>query len=420
MNHMADDEARTATRTRFQEAASLFTQGRFADAAPLLEQVADSGDGEAMNLLGVMRLNGMGLEQEPRRAAGLFSAAAELGLKEAHYNLSNLLYNGLGLPRDEALAQEHLLTAARAHHKPALRALAFLYHFMGETGEWPRLSTRCFREAADAGDGLSKYYLGLRYLRGIGVQQDANEARRWFEAAVKDRVWLAPARLTEIPPATVNASDASGSGMDGWPAFRLPEILATRPSHAQDFMSEHLNVLDEHLCDHFMNVAGPRLAPSGVVDPASGAAMRSEKRTSYSMYYQASMYDPIAARGLQHIAAVAGLPMEHAEPLGILRYGPGQEYRPHYDYYSDTQHEAQRVATVFVYLNDVEQGGGTEFPRLGVTVHPARGKAVKFLNCDGAGRPNPETLHAGLPVIRGEKWLATLWFWDRPFDWFAA
>jgi prolyl 4-hydroxylase len=178
--------------------------------------------------------------------------------------------------------------------------------------------------------------------------------------------------------------------------------------------------MDELLCDHFMNVAGPRLAPSGVVDPVTGTALRSEKRTSYSMYYQASMYDAIVARGLKQIAAVAGLPPQHAEPLGVLRYGLGQEYRPHYDYYSDSQHEAQRVATVFVYLNEVEEGGGTEFPRLGVTVQPARGKAVKFLNCDAAGRPNPETLHAGLPVIRGEKWLATLWFWDRPFHWFAA
>ena len=65
------------------------------------------------------------------------------------------------------------------------------------------------------------------------------------------------------------------------------------------------------------------------------------------------------------------------------------------------------------------EGGGTDFPRLGVKVEPERGKAVKFLNCDAAGKPNPETLHAGLPVIRGEKWLATLWFWDRPFLWFG-
>jgi prolyl 4-hydroxylase len=137
------------------------------------------------------------------------------------------------------------------------------------------------------------------------------------------------------------------------------------------------------------------------------------------MHFVPSMYDAVVAQLVKRIAAIAGLPPAHAEPLGVLRYGPGQEYRPHYDYYTDDRHQAQRVATVFVYLNHVEEGGGTDFPRLGVKVDPARGKAVKFLNCDAEAKPNPETLHAGLPVIRGEKWLATLWFWDRPFHWFA-
>jgi hypothetical protein len=136
------------------------------------------------------------------------------------------------------------------------------------------------------------------------------------------------------------------------------------------------------------------------------------------MHFQPSMYDAAVYLALRRIANIAGLPASHAEPLGVLRYGPGQEYRPHYDYYSDDQHQAQRVSTVFVYLNDVLEGGGTDFPRLAVKVEPERGKAVKFLNCGDDGRPNPETLHAGLPVIRGEKWLATLWFWDRPFIWF--
>ena len=417
---MADDRAQTGAHARFMQAASLFSQGRAADAAPLLEQGVAAGDGDAMNLLGVMCVNGIGVEQLPMRAAELFSAAADLGLKEAHYNLSNLLYNGLGLRCDEGRAQIHLLEAARAGHKPALRSLAFLYHFMGDTGTWSGLSTLCFRRAAEAGDALSKYCLGLRLLRGLGTAADPAGARSWLEAAAQDRVWLAPARLAEIPQSASRKPAAVPQAPDEWPSCDLPGVASAPPAHAKEFMSEHLSVMDELLCDHFMNVAGPRLAPSGVVDPVTGGALRSEKRTSYSMYYQASMYDAIAARGLKQIAAVAGLPPQHAEPLGILRYGPGQEYRPHHDYYTDSQHEAQRIATVFVYLNEVEEGGGTEFPRLGVTVHPARGKAVKFLNCDAAGRPNPETLHAGLPVIRGEKWLATLWFWDRPFHWFAS
>jgi prolyl 4-hydroxylase len=100
------------------------------------------------------------------------------------------------------------------------------------------------------------------------------------------------------------------------------------------------------------------------------------------------------------------------------RYQVGQEYKQHRDYFTDSKHTAQRLVTVFAYLNDVEAGGNTAFPILGVSVRPERGKAVRFTNTHPDGKPDPDTLHAGLPVIRGEKWLATLWFWDRPFDWF--
>ncbi len=402
----------------FQQAAALFSQGRAREAAPLLQQAAAAGDGEARNLLGVMHLNGLAVEQDARRAAGLFQAAAAGGLKEAHFNLSNLLYNGIGTVRDEAGAQAHLLTAARAGHRPALRGLGYLYHFMGAAGEWPRLATHCFRLAAEAGDPLSKYALGLRFARGDGAAADPKAAAHWFSAAAADRVHLAGQRVAElgVGAGTAPAPEAKAGE---FPACSLPALPAPQPAQQKAFMSEYRHALDPYICDHFMNTAAPRLAPSGVVDPNTGAPLQSKLRTSYSMYYSPSMYDVVTARALASIAAIAGLPAGHAEPLGVLRYGPGQEYQPHYDYYNDDQHEAQRISTVFVYLNDVAEGGGTAFPRLGVAVQPERGKAVKFLNCDEQGRPNPETLHAGLPVVRGEKWLATLWFWDRPFPWFA-
>lgn len=405
--------------TGFQQAAALFSQGRAREAAPLLQQAAAAGDAEAQNLLGVMHLNGLAVEQDAGRAAELFQSAADSGLKEARFNLSNLLYNGIGLARDEARAQEHLLNAARDGHRPALRGLGYLYHFMGDTGDWPELATRCFRLAAEAGDPLSKYALGLRLLRGDGADADPNAAAYWFTAAAAERVHLAVQRMAELGARAATAPAPVPARAPDFPACRLPALPVPEPAHRKAFMSAYRHALDPYVCDHFMNTAAPRLAPSGVVDPRTGAALQSKLRTSYSMYYSPSMYDVVTARALSTIAAIAGLPAANAEPLGVLRYGPGQEYQPHYDYYNDDQHEAQRITTVFVYLNDVTEGGGTAFPRLGVEVQPEQGKAVKFFNCDDQGRPNPETLHAGLPVVRGEKWLATLWFWDRPFPWFA-
>lgn len=406
---------------RFQEAAALFAQRRYADALPLLEQAAQAGDAQAQNLLGVMYMNGIDMTVDPHRAAELFGVAAEQGLKEGHYNLSNLLFHGAGTPRDERSARQHLLTAARAGHRPALRALGFMYHLMGDSGEWPALSTHAFERAALMGDPLAKYNLGLRLWQGIGAVADPASAAGWFTAAARDGIALASTRLQALgaahPGITAVLPPPPPPVMEDWPEWEHPPLQKPEPSNGLGFLSEYNETLDQFLCDHLINVGAPQLAPASVLDD-EGGHLRSVLRTSYNTYYRLSMYDSITAAIWARFSVLAGLPPEHAEPLVVQRYQVGQEYKQHRDYYTDNRHTAQRVVTVFAYLNDVEAGGNTAFSALGVSVRPERGKAVRFTNVRTDGKPNPDTLHAGLPVIRGEKWLATLWFWDRPFDWF--
>lgn len=406
----------------FNRGVELFRSRKFVEAAAVLKDAVEAGDAEAQNLLGLMLLNGMGVPQNSQGASQLFGKAAESGLKEAQYNLANLLYNGLSVTPDPVHAQEHLLAAARAGHRAAQRTLGYLYHLASPEERWQRLSTACFHLAAEAGDPLSMYALGMRLAQGRGTPADIGAAAHWLSAAAKMRVYLAESRLRNLRTGT-HTSGGSRSvhayDVEGFPPFSLGTLPALEPLRSVSFMSEYAHALDPYLCDHLINVAAPSLLPSGVVHPETGRGMRSEARTSYSMSFVPNMYDAVVAESLRRVAAIAGLPAQHAEPVGVLRYGIGQEYRPHFDFYEDPQHTAQRVTTVFIYLNDVPEGGGTEFPRLGVTVAPERGKAVKFLNCDALGKPNPETLHAGLPVVHGEKWLVTLWFWDQPFPWFA-
>src|SRR5690606_31713770 len=122
----------------------------------------------------------------------------------------------------------------------------------------------------------------------------------------------------------------------------------------------------------------------------------------------------------RRLCRLLDLPFVNAEPLSLLRYQPGQEYRPHRDYLSPSslatpegRRLGQRTHTVFVYLGDVGRGGETDFPDLGVRISPKRGRAVMFSNIDADGRPDPRSLHAGMPVIEGEKWLGTLWLRER-------
>ncbi len=105
----------------------------------------------------------------------------------------------------------------------------------------------------------------------------------------------------------------------------------------------------------------------------------------------------------------------------MLHYAPGARYEPHHDYFDPAQpgtariveRGGQRVATVVMYLNTPQRGGATTFPEVGLEVGAVRGNAV-FFSYD---RPDPATLslHAGAPVLEGEKWVATKWLREHEF-----
>ncbi len=125
----------------------------------------------------------------------------------------------------------------------------------------------------------------------------------------------------------------------------------------------------------------------------------------------------------RRIAAIVGIPLSHAEAMQVIHYGPGQEYRAHYDAYDLATargqrccaYGGQRLVTALVYLNAIPEGGATHFPRLDLTVAAVPGRMVIFHNTgDDVGAPHPHSLHAGTPVLRGEKWAFNVWFHVRP------
>jgi prolyl 4-hydroxylase len=95
----------------------------------------------------------------------------------------------------------------------------------------------------------------------------------------------------------------------------------------------------------------------------------------------------------------------------VLHYGPGQEYKAHYDFFSPKNPQARnnRISTLIIYLNDVEEGGETVFPLLQLKVKPKRGSALYFEYFYRQQALNELTLHSSVPVVRGEKWVATQW-----------
>ena len=177
------------------------------------------------------------------------------------------------------------------------------------------------------------------------------------------------------------------------------------------------NLLSVDECEQMIELSRGKLARSSVVNNETGAYDIHPHRTSTGTYFNRGENELIQ-RLEQRIAELVQYPVENGEPIQILHYEPGGEYKPHYDYF-DPKHPGneqvltqggQRVATLIMYLSDVEAGGSTVFPEVGIDVLPRRGNAVYFAYCSENGTLDTRSLHGGSPVGAGEKWIATKWF----------
>lgn len=126
----------------------------------------------------------------------------------------------------------------------------------------------------------------------------------------------------------------------------------------------------------------------------------------------------------QRISQLVGIELIQAESFQVIHYGETQEYAAHYDAWDATtergarcmQRGGQRLVTCLIYLNTVSQGGGTGFPKLNIEVAAQQGHMVVFHNCHpGTTLRHPDSLHGGLPVIKGEKWAVNLWFREKAY-----
>jgi prolyl 4-hydroxylase len=181
-------------------------------------------------------------------------------------------------------------------------------------------------------------------------------------------------------------------------------------------------LLTDDECEAMIALSRDKLCPSTVVDLEQGGNDLHADRSSEGVFFQRGETDLIT-RIEQRIAALTQCPVEHGEGLQVLRYGQGGEYRPHFDYFPlhrkgaahHLEHGGQRVATLIVYLNDVPSGGETIFPEIGFSVVARRGSAVYFRYANARGQLDEKTLHGGVPVLDGEKWIMTKWLRERPY-----
>lgn len=174
--------------------------------------------------------------------------------------------------------------------------------------------------------------------------------------------------------------------------------------------------LSPRACTRLIRLIDSEIGPSTLFDDAGPERAGAGVRTS-STHYFADTHRAVATVA-KRIDALLGLDRALAETMQGQRYLPGQEYRHHCDFFRterahwqrERQRGGQRSWTAMIYLNAVEAGGATGFPRLGLTIEPEPGMLVAWNNMTRSGRPNRATLHAGLPVGAGRKYIVTQWY----------
>lgn len=179
--------------------------------------------------------------------------------------------------------------------------------------------------------------------------------------------------------------------------------------------------VSESECAAFIEASKGALQRSTVVSRDQQITL--EGRTSENCWIQHDANEVIHEVS-KRLSILTQIPIRNAEQYQLVYYKQGTQYKPHFDSFDYETEDGkknwepggQRMITVLVYLNDVQAGGGTDFPELGVTISAKKGDVVIFHNTltevpsPSHPRIHPRSIHAGMPVIKGEKWMVNLWF----------
>lgn len=254
---------------------------------------------------------------------------------------------------------------------------------------------------------------------GADVVLEAMKASGWEEGVAIDALeQVMVAGVAQAQAASRQVPEVVTEGLSRvWVHDKFVHVLVQIRHPRVVVVGDFLSALE---CEELKALAQPRMTRSETVVNSTGDSEVNEVRTSQGMFFgrgENELCQRIEAR----IAALVNWPVENGEGIQVLRYAPGAEYKPHFDYFDPNQpgtapilkRGGQRVGTVVMYLNTPDSGGATTFPDAGVDVHAVAGQAVFFAY--GLPHPSTKTLHGGAPVLQGEKWVATKWLRERTF-----
>jgi prolyl 4-hydroxylase len=329
---------------------------------------------------------------------------------------------------DRETGLRYLLAAARMGEAGALRQLALLSVCHQR---WDLLRP-LLDAAARGGDAAAAYALACCYAGGIGGAQEPSIAAAILRSEAARGQYLTQ-RLDQVLPEKNSAAPVTqppAMNVD-WQllAHAVPQLAADISLPAAEILNDAPlirtlpGVIHPLVLDAIINLAAPLVQRSQIVDARTGKVRADPMRNSSHITLSPRQHDHVLEAIERCISRVSGMPALNGEFLQILRYRVGEEFRPHVDYFNESGAGAyqsladggQRAQTVLLYLNDDYAGGNTSFPELQLNIRGGRGDLLHFhnLGTDGLGHRN--SLHAGMLVTAGEKWLLSQWIRSQSY-----
>ena len=278
----------------------------------------------------------------------------------------------------------------------------------------PERAMQIIRECCEQKFGDALLFHAALAARGIGRQQDLNDAMRY---------------VAEAAAAGDTRARGQYAALGGKPAFDRTTWQAPielKQHHAAPRVFTVENLLPQAACAWLIKQARKNLVRAPVQDREKGGAFSADaSRTNSVAGSNPLQPDLVMQLANLRIAAAINIPVANQEATNILNYQRGEEYKPHFDFITPIEEKApifarelqtigQRITTVLVYLNDGYEGGETEFPLLDWRFKGKIGDALIFWNLSQTGEGERLSWHAGKPVTKGEKWLLSKWVRQRP------
>lgn len=464
----------TDPTTLEQQAAALLAEHKlgseqFERAVGMLLEASAMSDSAALRLGHVMAQN-PAFKGAAEMAAEAYQRAAQTR-PDGKERLADLYMTGYGVAADDRAALDLIAQVADQGYPNAQCNLAYLYaQGIGCEPDQLAASTLYIRAAAQ-GDTRAMAVLGERFLLGSGVRQSLSMAGAWMRLAELRQLAGARQRRHFIddnasPQQIAKAEQLAASLKDcirslgpavaaleqGDPATYVARFAALMTDHCNAIAAtEGLEDLaldpqsrvergasEQTAAEPIVRILGwqPRvieienfLSPEQchlMVDLATPLLVTTEQARAKQTGQEIDNFDGACAIVASPLATVVSrdltrrfsqychLPVDHFEPISVLRYGIDHEYTPHYDYFDPERirrHEqngdfgGQRLVTCLVHLVPADRGGSTWYEHGDIEVPERAGLGVIHYNAKPNGLPDEHSLHAGLPIKEGEKWL---------------